>query len=718
MVFSSRSTALVLLSSFITLIDLQVSPVHAHAAGNPSDPETWRTQEYRAQWGLDFINAANAYALGLDGRGVKIGVVDSGIDSHHPEFLHRTGGGYGSVTNIAMLTDSDGHGTMVSSVISANRNGIGMHGVAPGATIFVPNLIAGGDDEEDRLFAEAWDEMLDQGVRIVNNSWAWPDIPITDEPADYWRASQPNLIAAARRAVSAGALMIFAAGNESGSSPESPAGLPYYFRDLESGWLAVAALSPDGMPSWSNRCGVAMDWCLSAPGGGEGWVWDASVEDLTYVGESDDIFMARAGGGYTTAAGTSFAAPHVTGAAALVAQRFPYLTMAQVRQVLLGTAADVGDPGVDEVYGYGVLDVGKAVLGPGKFDWGDFHVSFDQGYSTWGNDITGAGGLIKSGTGSLELTGDSTYAGETHVNGGELAIAGSIASQTVVGRAGMLSGGGAIIGDVDNQGIVAPGLYRSGGTLLVDGDYVQRRGAALLVDVNASQGTGLLDVTGEAQIDGGKVAVALAPGAYRGDERHTILSADDAVSGRYDELCKCFAFLDVSLAYDPQNVYLDIERNGVAFTEVAASHNQRAVGAAIELMDGDAADTPESGHGADAITSRSIATSVMAGSTVAATLFDHIVVMGAPAARAAFDSLSGELHPSVASALIDDSRYTRDAITGRLRKAFSVASAPPVSSAQYSGVKSAADGRTSVCGLYGGTIRRNGAALWRRPYLA
>ncbi|MCB8828300.1 S8 family serine peptidase, partial [Escherichia coli] len=109
-------------------------------------------------------------------------------------------------------------------------------------------------------------------------------------------------------------------------------------------------------------------------------------------------------------------APHGAGAAALVKQMFPYMTMDQVRQILLGTAFDIGAPGVDDVYGYGLLDAGRAVLGPGKFDWGDFNVKFDGGQSRWFNDITGAGGLVKSGDGTLLMFGDSTYAGKTRID--------------------------------------------------------------------------------------------------------------------------------------------------------------------------------------------------------------------------------------------------------------------------------------------------------------
>src|SRR5690606_31553861 len=102
-------------------------------------------------------------------------------------------------------------------------------------------------------------------------------------------------------------------------------------------------------------------------------------------------------------AGTSLAAPLVSGAGALVWEAFPYFSNDNVRQTLLGTATDLGAPGVDAVFGHGALDVGKAVRGPARLDWGDFSVSFGSGSSTWGNDLSGDGKLVKRGGGDLVL---------------------------------------------------------------------------------------------------------------------------------------------------------------------------------------------------------------------------------------------------------------------------------------------------------------------------
>jgi subtilase-type serine protease len=613
----------------------------AQTAGDPASPETWRTPEYLAQWGLDFIYAAEAYAKGLDGSGVLVGLIDGGLDINHPEFVGRYVEGVTFDPSYPWNVDAEDHGTSVASIIAANRDGVGMHGVAPGATIVSANRYGG--DEYGDLYGISM--LVDRGVRIFNNSYAFLR-PTTDLTFEEVESDFERELPVYRRAVAEGALLIWGTANEGWSQPAITAGLPFYFPELESGWLAVAAVAPNNISSWSNRCGVAMNWCLAAPGGGDGWGWNDSSGQWVWIGDRDDILVANAGGGYSKEWGTSLAAPFVAGTAALVAQMFPYMTMEQVRQVLLGTAWDVGAPGVDEIFGYGLLDAGKAVLGPGKFDWGDFHAVIDEGKSTWENDITGNGGLIKSGDGVLVLTGDSTYRGDTRIAGGVLAVSGSIASDTFIDPAGTLSGTGTIFGDVDNRGAVYAGWNRDGGTLTIDGNYRQRENSWLVVELGAPDGTSRLDVTGTATIEGGSVDVAFEPGAYRGDARHTILSADGSVTGQFADVCNCYAFLDFDLTYDPTNVYLDVARNSVAFADVATTRNGAAVAGGIESLG------------------------------VNSLFYGIITTLNEEEAAVAFNQLTGEVHASLAGTLVTQSNLISDAASSRLRAAFADAGAP------------------------------------------
>ncbi|NMM55653.1 S8 family serine peptidase, partial [Paenibacillus aquistagni] len=122
----------------------------------------------------------------------------------------------------------------------------------------------------------------------------------------------------------------------------------------------------------SYRCGFSKDWCLAAPGTGITSAWvsgsittenhhdaDGEVDGFKVTGDNPAF-------NYLTDSGTSIAAPHVTGGLALLMERFPYLDNPKIRDVLLTTATDLGEPGVDDVYGWGLMNLKKAIDGPGQ----------------------------------------------------------------------------------------------------------------------------------------------------------------------------------------------------------------------------------------------------------------------------------------------------------------------------------------------------------------
>jgi autotransporter-associated beta strand protein len=199
-------------------------------------------------------------------------------------------------------------------------------------------------------------------------------------------------------------------------------------------------------------------------------------------------------------------------AGALLATRFAYLSQTQRNDVLTSTEGPGGgflDNG--SAFGlYSRLDLYKAAGGYGSFA---STVSVTQnaalgGFNaadTWSNDISGPGGLIKGGSGALTLSGANTYAGPTTVNGGVLAVAGSIVSATTVNAGGTLAGTG-VAGPVVNHGAVAPGDGAGApGILTVNGAYLQGSDGALdevLAGLTAGTGYGQLVVTGSATLDG------------------------------------------------------------------------------------------------------------------------------------------------------------------------------------------------------------------------
>ena len=205
----------------------------------------------------------------------------------------------------------------------------------------------------------------------------------------------------------------------------------------------------------------------------------------------------------------------------------------------------------------------------------------EQGSNTFAGILTGTGGLTLQGPGMLSLTGANTYTGPTSITGGRLAVNGSITSNVTVGAAGNLGGSGTIFGTVTNNGIVAPG--NSIGTLTVNGAYTQAAGGSYQVETNAAGQADRLNVTGAlgtATLAGGDVVVTAASGVYAPSTTYTILNATGGVTGAYAGASSLYPFLQASLAYDTNNVYLTLKPGG--FGVGGATPNQSAVGRALD----------------------------------------------------------------------------------------------------------------------------------------
>jgi subtilase-type serine protease len=257
------------------------------------------------------------------------------------------------------------------------------------------------------------------------------------------------------------------------------------------------------------------------------------------------------------------------------------------------------------------------------------------------------GRLIKSGAGRLMLTGDNTYRGPTTVNGGLLAVNGSLTSAVTVNDSGALGGNGRIAALTANAGgTVAPG--NSIGTLQVSGDVTFAPGSTYAVELSPTRSDQII-AGGTATISGATVSLSLenSPTLLSTQQvqsllgnQYNILQAAGGIQGQFGAVLPNYVFIGGSLDYAATGIQLSVERNATTFASVGQTPNQRAVAAAAE------------GLGAGNAVYESLLLSPTASS-----------------AQQAFQQLSGEIYPALGSVLINDSRYLRDAVGERLNEA-------------------------------------------------
>ena len=583
---------------------------------------------------LELTNTYAAHDQGYTGQGVTIGIVDSGIMRNHPSLAGRVTDELIYVdptVNNTSVDDVVGHGTWVSEIAAGKAFDQFPGGIAPGASLVSARIISDKEPTDDGsgqgnavgasdadFFGQTLNPaLIAAGVRIQNNSWG----------GIYWDTTDPAINQAFGQAyddfvLNHDGLVVFAAGNEGKADPSDIAALPYLAPELERGWLvAVAADSnsaADGktvLADYSNACGKAMNYCLTAPG-------DVIVSDKDATASDPKD--------YWVVSGTSFAAPEVSGAAALVWEAYPYFTNDLVRQTLLGTADDLGAAGPDEVFGYGMLNVGKAVNGPAKFDWGDVTVDF-TGESSWNNPISGAGGLVKQGSGTLNLTQASTYTGLTEIQEGTLNVQ-SLTGTLQVQAAGTLGAATSIGGDVDNAGVVTV----SGSDLDVGGNYSQHDNGRLALELGS-----VLNVAGTATLSGGDLYVIGKRSDYTVHAHTDVLVAGGGLTGTFSAInAASNVMLTATAGYDATSAWLDVTRadvtaiQGMSYSASTYNAAQRVEGAFDQL------DHQLATRGAG---SASAASGFVAGAAhlqQAATL---------SSASQSLESLSGQLHAASAA---------------------------------------------------------------------
>ena len=299
-------------------------------------------------------------------------------------------------------------------------------------------------------------------------------------------------------------------------------------------------------------------------------------------------------------------------------------------------------------------------------------------FDVWSNNISGPGGLTLQGSGTLVLAGDDTFTGGVNVQGGALGVTGSLlgplsvspGAAFVLGSTGVFTGVLTNNGSVDNEGVMTgtfagsgafansgflsgvggfgsldllPGstiaLGNSIGAIQVAGDLTVAAGATYQAKV-AGNSADQIEVGGTATLSGGAVAASVLGASAELGHAYPILVATGGVNGAFANVsADNLPFLQPSLSYDADDVFLTLARNGVSYASVATTPNQAAVA--------DAVGAGPAGSGLDLA----------------------LDVQSAAGAQRAFDALSGEVYASAETAMLNDSLYLREALLARMRQA-------------------------------------------------
>ncbi len=380
----------------------------AHSTFVPNDPDY---NNASIVYGPQQINAPVAWDTTLGDPNLILAVIDTGMDLTHPEFAGRIVPGYDFVNKDGDPTDDNGHGTHVAAIAAgAINNALGMAGMAGQVKIMPIKVLNATNVGWMSDVAAGITFAVDNGARVINLSLAATTESLAVRDAITY-------------AVSKGVVVIAAAGNDNSSVARYPA-----FYDTV---IAV------GATTYTND-----RWTLSNYG-----------PNLDVMAPGALVWSAARGGGFQFMSGTSMAAPHTAGLAALLLSVNPNLTPAEIKSAMQKTATDMGAAGVDSLYGYGQINAGAALasIPPAVFD-----PPVTSLVATLVNDLNGNG---------LVDLGDTVRYRVVAANGNPAPLSGVVISGDLPGYITYVAGSTTLNGIpvLDSADINAPSPLEAGG---------------------------------------------------------------------------------------------------------------------------------------------------------------------------------------------------------------------------------------------------------------
>lgn len=287
-------------------------------------------------WGIGYSNIQKFWNKGFTGKGVKIAIIDTGIDYRHKDLRDNFVKGVSFIEN-KNFTDDNGHGTHVAGIIAGEDNNTGFVGVAPKAKLYIAKALDknGYGNIEDLNESMKWS--IKNNVDIINMS-----IGFTEE--DFNTEGFTEFEGLVDEANKKGIVIVAAAGNDSNNQVDYPA----RFKNV----IAVGSITNFDSELWKTR--YTKSWFsnygskveVTAPGSFIYSTYPMSIEPFLYPKY-----------GYEMLSGTSMAAPYTSGFLAVLMNRYPNDNVRQLKNHLHYHTKDLGMPGRDKYYGYGVIRV-------------------------------------------------------------------------------------------------------------------------------------------------------------------------------------------------------------------------------------------------------------------------------------------------------------------------------------------------------------------------
>lgn len=333
---------------------------------------TWReysTGKLRQSNSLDNANVEYAHAVGLTGAGQTIAVVDGGFLTSHVEFAGKT-----LILPTAGLPAARDHGTAVAAIAAGSATSGNTIGVAPGADLLLGSYNDGVHNDFTSSILST-NQAASYGAIVQNNSWGLltaPNVEATANSSDFSRffsdSSGRGYLRSLKNFARNGVIVFAASNDKSRTTSDLTAALPSLTTGLKSSWITVVNAVPRtknnnvvGAALISSGCLDAASYCMAADGG-----------VVVAQASSNNAYETQ---GY----GSSYAAPQVAGAVALLAEAFPTLTAKELRARLLASAnnrfykhsgyvkfANGIKHGYNSTYGHGFLDLRAALLPIGQ----------------------------------------------------------------------------------------------------------------------------------------------------------------------------------------------------------------------------------------------------------------------------------------------------------------------------------------------------------------